>query len=386
MKNRFFWLLAVLCLNSMACRDKGFVDEYSGIIHRGQKDIAIREVSLDTLFVDGSHTSLDGEWHLNGDKLYFIDRSLVGVKEFALDGQYIGSHIERGRGPNEVLQSMLAGDFTGIGDFVAMDRGWTVSLFNKDFEKKKSYLLFEDLDNDAQVWDDLMKNPDPEEHRMYEFFINSKSIRFLKDQIIIPVITEHVDYNGFYKTANSQNFWLESYNFLMIDIENGKTGKLFGHYPPIFRESNMPAFSLLNFDTGDGYLYCSYGADSLIYVRDIEGKLVKCMGFAASSVKGEYPETSTFEEYSQYSMQHRKKYGYYKQIKAVNGYLFRSYKKDGDAGYGLQIYKGENLVGDVDFAEELYVIGYAEGFYYGVLPVDMEAVRFRIVRFKLNIN
>ena len=110
------------------------------------------------------------------------------------------------------------------------------------------------------------------------------------------------------------------------------------------------------------------------------------MGFAASSVKGEYPETSTFEEYSQYSMQHRKKYGYYKQIKAVNGYLFRSYKKDGDAGYGLQIYKGEDLVGDVDFAEELYVIGYAEGFYYGVLPVDMEAERFRIVRFKLNIN
>ena len=36
-----------------------------------------------------------------------------------------------------------------------------------------------------------------------------------------------------------------------------------------------------------------------------------------------------------------------------------------------------------DFAEELYVIGYAEGFYYGVLPVDMEAERFRIVRFKL---
>ena len=121
------------------------------------------------------------------------------MKEFALDGQYIGSHIERGRGPNEVLQSMLAGDFTGIGDFVAMDRGWTVSLFNKDFEKKKSYLLFEDLDNDAQVWDDLMKNPAPEEHRMYEFFINSKCIRFLKDQIIIPVITEHVDYTVFIK-------------------------------------------------------------------------------------------------------------------------------------------------------------------------------------------
>lgn len=130
---------------------------------------------------------------------------------------------------------------------------------------------------------------------------------------------------------------------------------MFGHYPPIFRERNIPAFSLLSFDTEKDYLYCSYGADSLIYVRDYNGKLIKSIGFAASSIVGKYPETETFEEYSSNHRRHEKKYGYYKQIKMANNHLFRSYKKDGDVGYGLQIYKNNDLIGDISFLEK-YVL------------------------------
>lgn len=383
MKRKFCWVLVLLCLNYIACDDATFVDEYVDIKHDGQKKIEITKVVLDTILIDASFTSLEGEWHLKGDKLYFIDQALVGVNIFDLNGQYVAKHIEKGRGPNEILKPILAGAFSDKGNFVGIDRGWIISLFNESFKKEKSYILLGDIDGDKQVWDNLLQNPNPEEFRMYEFFINAKSIRFLKDQIIIPIITEHVDYNGFYKNANTHDFWLKSYNFLTIDIQNRKTGKLFGHYPPIFRERNIPAFSLLSFDTEKDYLYCSYGADSLIYVRDYNGKLIKSIGFAASSIVGKYPETETFEEYSSNHRRHEKKYGYYKQIKMANNHLFRSYKKDGDVGYGLQIYKNNDLIGDISFLEEICIIGYSNGFYYGVLPVDMDLEQFRIVKFKL---
>ena len=383
MKNKLDWVLVLLCLNCIACDKATFVDEYVNIKHDGQKNIEITKIVLDTIFIDASFTSLEGEWLLKDSRLYFIDQALVGVKVFDLDGLYIEKHIERGRGPNEILKPMLAASVSDRGDFVAIDRGWIISLFNECFKKDKSYILFGDIDGDAQMWDNLLRSPDPEQFRMYEFFINARSIRFLNDQIIIPVITEHIDYNGFYKNANAQDFWLKSYNFLMIDIQSRKTGKLFGHYPPIFRKKNIPTFSLLSFDTKSDHVYCSYGADSLIYVRDHHGKLLKSIGYAASSINGEYPETETFEDYSSNRIQHEKKYGYYKRIKVVNDYLFRSYKKDGDIGYGLQIYKDDDLIGDVSFSEEVYIIGYSNGCYYGVLPVNVDLEQFRIIKFKL---
>ena len=383
MKKKRGWMFFFVCLNFIACNDAKVVDEYANIRHEGQKDIKITGIVLDTIYIDASSTSLEGEWHLRDNKLYFIDYSVVGVTEFDLDGQYAAKYIEKGRGPNEILQPIFAGSFSDSGDFVGIDQGWMISLFDKDFKKKNSCVLLGDIAEDEQVWDNLLQNPDPEAFRMYEFFISSKSIRFLNDLVVIPVITEHVAYNGFNKGANTRDFWSRSYNFLMIDVHNCKTGKLFGHYPPIFREKNIPAFSLLSFDTGNGHVYCSYGADSLIYVRDSNGELIKSIGYAASSIKGGYPETQTFEEYSKNRGQNEKDYGYYKRIKLVNDHLFRSYKKDGGAGYGLQIYHNSDLIGDISFPEDIHVIGYSNGAYYGVLPVDTDSERFRIVRFEL---
>ena len=384
MKKKYSWvLLALSCINQIACQNTIFVDEYADIRHDGQKNIKITEVDLDTVLIDASSTSLEGEWHLKDNKLYFVDKALVGVKVFDPDGQYITRHIEKGRGPNEMLQPMFAGSFSDRGYFITIDQGWTISLFNKEFKKEKMYILLGDIDGDQKVWDNLRRNPDPEKFRMYEFFISAPGIRFLNDQVIIPVITEHMDYNGFFKNANVQDFWLRSYNFLTIDIQNCKTGKLFGHYPPIFRKRNIPTFSVLSFDTGNDYMYCSYGADSLIYVRDNHGKLIKSIGYATSSIKGNYPETETFEDYSLNFRKHQKTYGYYKQIKLANDHLFRSYKKDGDTGYGLQIYKDNDLIGDVSFSEDMYIIGYSNEYYYGVLPTDTDLEQFRIVKFKL---
>lgn len=117
-------------------------------------------IVLDTIFIDASFTSLEGEWLLKDSRLYFIDQALVGVKVFDLDGLYIEKHIERGRGPNEILKPMLAASFSDRGDFVAIDRGWIISLFNECFKKDKSYILFGDIDGDAQMWDNLLRSPD----------------------------------------------------------------------------------------------------------------------------------------------------------------------------------------------------------------------------------
>lgn len=98
MKNKLDWVLVLLCLNCIACDKATFVDEYVNIKHDGQKNIEITKIVLDTIFIDASFTSLEGEWLLKDSRLYFIDQALVGVKVFDLDGLYIEKHIERGRG------------------------------------------------------------------------------------------------------------------------------------------------------------------------------------------------------------------------------------------------------------------------------------------------
>ena len=78
-----------------------------------------------------------------------------------------------------------------------------------------------------------------------------------------------------------------------------------------------------------------------------------------------------------------KKYGYFTTLTVAGDYLFRGYKREGEQGYGLQIYKNKDLVGDIHTKEAVNILGYQDGFYYGELPVDVDNEQFRIIRFKL---
>ena len=53
------------------------------------------------------------------------------------------------------------------------------------------------------------------------------------------------------------------------------------------------------------------------------------------------------------------------------------------AGYGIQIYRGTELIGNVVTDSPLEIIGRHDDWFYGILPADMDNESFKILKFML---
>ena len=100
-------------------------------------------------------------------------------------------------------------------------------------------------------------------------------------------------------------------------------------------------------------------------------------------VQFDFPATGSFREYETVYRSHSQKYGYYTHLVRVGDYLFRSYKKEGNAGYGIHIYRGTELIGNVVTDSPLEIIGRHDDWFYGILPADMDNESFKILKFML---
>ena len=378
---RVFVGVTVLCVFAGCNR---FESEYDGLPHKGIKNISITSIKADTLTIDGSSISLDGKWILHKGRLYFIDYSLVGVREYDLDGNFIGRHISKGRGPNEWHVPFVTAIYTDDDELIGIDGSWVMQVYDSVYQRiGRPYKMLSDIRFEANDWNQLLHKPNVENTHMYEFSTDSRGMAILNDNLVVPIVTDHVNYNGYYISSNAKKFWRYSYTFLSIDTQLQKTGKKFGKYPPIYQTRNIPAFSTYSFDTHKDELYTSFTADPLIYVRDNQGVLLYSFGINASGVSSDYPETLSYEEFSQVFKDHLKKYSYYTGIKFADPYLFRTYKLANNNGYGIQIYKDENLIGEINVEQKIEILGVHDNLYYGLLPVDLENERFKIIKFSL---
>lgn len=367
-----------------SCKSNTFNDEYLNIEHRGIKDISITELKADTIVIDASETSLEGKWILHNDKLFFADYNLVGTREYDLDGNFIKRHITSGRGPNEWVSPFVSVSFDNMGNLITIDRNWIFNLFDSSDNKViRPYPFLSDMKFTNGDWSELLNKPDVNKIQMYQFNLDSRAMKFLNDKLVIPIVTEHVRYNGYDISSNAKKFWRDSYNFIFIDVKNRKTEYLFGHYPRIYSIRNIPSFSSYSFDVSDDQLICSFAADSLIYVRNKTGELIYSFGYDSGDIDYAYPETVNFNDFSESFKEHKKTYAHYLDIKVVGSYCFRGYKLKDDTGYGLQIYRNNNLVGLIKMEDKLSILGYANEVFYGALPIDLEGDCFKLIRFRL---
>jgi hypothetical protein len=274
---------------------------------------------------------------------------------------------------------------TSDGGLVMIDSSWWIYLYDSLYHRQDDpYRFLSDRMAGSFDWGHLLRNPDPEVTEMYEPYLLIGRIKIADGTLFLPVITEHIDYNGYEKGSRAKRYWAETHNMISIDLGDRTTRELFGSYPPVYQERVIPVFSEFDFDVADDKLYTTFAADSLVYVRDVVGGgLLYSFGCAAQGVSHSYPSTGTFEEYEEVSDAQLKKYGYYTRLVYAGGYLFRGYKKEGAEGFGLQVYRGEELIGDIQTGEEIRIIGEDSGYFYGALPVDLDGERFRIVRFTL---
>lgn len=379
--NNLYLLLFVLLLCS--CKQE-FHSEYESLPCQGVRNLSIRDLLFDTIRIDASSTSMAGQWIISNDTFYFADAFLEGVSTFDLKGDYGNKHIEKGRGPNEALSPFVAITHSSDRELVGIDMSWNLYRFDSIYHRKdRLYRLLSEDKYDQSDWNKLVRKPNPEINQMYEFNTRTKKIKIVNNKVLVPILTEHIHYNGYNLKDHAKDFWAETYTFQFFDIKEGKTLQKFGHYPSIYYRKNIPVFSNYNFDLNGDQIYSTFMADTLIYVRNLDGKLLFSFGCSSGLNPEKLPETKTFDEHERARDSQLAQYGYYTDLLATDDYVLRGYKQEGMDKYGMQIYKDFNLVGDVSMDKAFRFIGKNGNFYYILLDIDMDNEYFEIIRFSL---
>ena len=254
------WAVALIATSLLSgCGGNSYHPEFQGLPHKGRHTVTVIGLHIDTLFIDGSSTSLMGDWIQKGDRLYFVDQSLCGLRCFDLNGEYLGRHIRSGRGPNEWPSSFVKAKFHRD-ELVAVDGNWFFTVYDSSYVRQgEPFNLLESYGLGNSGWQDLLRHPDVEAPAMYEYNLEASNIVKAGDMFVIPVVTEHVNYNGLSRTSNSRDFWRRSYTFMRLDVHGGGTTELFGHYPEIYTEKNIPIFASYSFDRCEDGIVTSYG-------------------------------------------------------------------------------------------------------------------------------
>lgn len=363
--------------------------EYGSIPHYPNTQIKEYKICADTLFLDSSMTSLEGQWLLCDSSLYFLDKYSVGVKQYSLDGKFISDHITMGRGPNEMLAPAWVSTLDkNDNSFVICDQNSFIWNYRDDFNESSStygpWFMQLETSHSQELWDELLDNPNPDSPSMYEYNFRCKRIECKNQNIHIPVITEHIRYNGYDLACNAKDFWSHSAIFLRFDIGNiAGSRMLLGHYPPVYQKHNIPIFSTYDFCTDeDGHIITSFSADSKIYVLDELGIPIYSFGVKGHNISLKLPETKTFEEYEMNFDIDRQNNGYYDRLFIHNNQLLRTYHNDKEE-WRMQVYDNQILTGDISIGKKIEIIGWYDGYYYAYHSIDYDNDIFKIIKFTI---
>jgi len=382
----------IVLLLFFSCKKEAYRTRLPEVKHLGIENLATqKKITWDSIVVDMSETSLVVGWHLYSDTLYILDRHMVPMKKLDLEGNYIESFLKKGRGPNELTEPFFWFTFLPEGYAGLLSGYYLLNVYDKQNQLRVKHLLFSeilDTKEGALEAQRIFDKPDPESYLMYEPQTMNYEMVFLGNNLILPVVTEHYAYNGFNKYQKARKYYRDSYLFLRLDTSNLHVAGMFGHYPQVFQESNIPNFSNSNFSVKDSLMFVSFMADPNVYVYNDKFELSFTFGVAVKNIKGNYPETKSFEEAEEVFGKHRKNYGHYKHIRAVHDYIFRMYMND-HKEWRTQVYdaKSYDLVADFQNPNNyayFKCLGYSNGYYYAEGAINNKTETSVIYKFKID--
>lgn len=371
-------VIIFITVSFFSCSERNHREHFShDRIYKAPNEI-FKSITLDTIPLHISTTSYVGDFYMFEDKLYFVDKIFCLVNEVSVDGELISSHLGKGSGPNEVPRLM---------GFLATDNGFVITHDWVYYVYDTSWTLKEKFTTNWNEYasKNLMQNPDPSNLGMYEvqYFNNVLRYNSQTNELVTKVVTEHITFNAFI----SSEYYKESRVLGSINLEDRKVTSVFGRFSPAFeRYKFIPFHAFMDYDICGDNFYLTYEPDSLIYVYDLTFKPLYAFGSTGYGLNHSYHETSQLEVFEDTELLKltRENEGYYEFIKAFkSGVVFRSYQQDsGDKR--LQIYKHNQLIGDVAIPRRFRIIGYIEPYYYADGIVDEENEKLAFYKFQLS--
>lgn len=356
--------------------------------HSGRVNDIFSKISLDSFFIymgEDYLTSMEGDFFLQKDTIYFGDQQLASVFMYDTAGHFLSSRIKKGKGPGEILGLHK---MTPLPEgYAIMDQQWNIYFFNRQWNKENQYRINWQTQKSYKV---LLDNPDPNERAIYEVEYTKNNLRPLGDKhLIFPIVTEHVRYNS-YGGENARHFYENSYTIAIMEQENGNIVRMCCNYSPVYSHYKyLPNFKYVFFDTFKDTLLYSFEADTLIYKININDTIPNLsFGIAAKGLNTKYSETRDLKQADENFATDRKTFGYYDYLKFIpqKQILFRGfYTGTPIQKYGLQVYRNSVLTAEIIVPDNFKVFGYSAPYYYATGKPDYNNDRMKIYKFKLNL-
>lgn len=319
---------------------------------------SISTIKIDSIqFKDDIETSSVGDFSILNDTLYFSDHLFGYLFRLNKEGNFIDKNIGKGNGPNEARAFNYS--IVANGGYYFLDGGSSnFYFFNKNFKKEKDMRVNWENKRSKQ---EVLANPDPTLGDSYEFGFGYPGVFKIwdKNHVAIAITASHPKFNGYFDTDLYYN---HSRILALVNLESGKIEKYIGRRSPVYLNyKNLPNFDHFSFEITDSQIFVNFYADPNIYILDKkEGKAIGKFGQIGKNMKTDYPVTKTYEQAEDKWEEDQANYGYYHYLKYIANkkILFRGYRKGaGSTTDGLQIYKENQLIGDVAVPKGLQIIG-----------------------------
>jgi hypothetical protein len=358
------------------------VHTYENAPYVGQTSLTVRNITLDSLKLESIVTSYLGNVHIYDDAFYYVDRKFCYVYKFDKNGKLLNRYAGVGNNPNEMpIKTIVFSTFLPNGNSIFMGPSWDCYIFDKDFKRINDYSINWHFDVSKE---ELLKRPDPSNTRMYSLAYGVSKIKATNNELYFPIASQHPDFNPV-----NRSYATQARTMGKMRIDNGYVDAIFGSFPPTYRKNTdkliMP---YMLFDLkDDNHMYFTFPADSLIYLADDESAISASFGTQGRNMDTNYVNADNLKSFSLHARKQKEERGHYTSLTYIKekGLLFRSYHKNGnDSTEGLQIYKDQTLIGDVDVPAGFEVNGYISPWIYSREIINEETGEIRIYKFQLD--
>ncbi|GHB44842.1 hypothetical protein [Mongoliitalea lutea] len=389
MKRKIFFLsIFLFSAVFLGCSDEK-KPAYNGeeVNYIPKQELSIGAITIDTLMNDSLMFSGLGQWIVFNDSLIFFDKRQNLVYVFSEDLMHTSTYLGKGDGPNLINSAVQS--LTVFGDYLAvLGSSYDYYLINKHWEIERKGML--DFNHEQIPYNQLMNQPNPDNVGIYEvLYEHLKFGHDYKGNLVFSIASTHPSFNyiwheDFYKKGR------------ILGIASPNDGKVSvkGTYSAIYQEYKFLSTLIgAPFSYIDASTYIQgYEVDSVLYKLDDSGKMHFAFGIPGKEMNIAYEsfKPEDIDEFDARWSLDRNRSSYYHSLDFVeeSGLLFRGYSKSNTVSDGLQIYKNDTLIGDVDVPKGFRFVGYKAPYYYGSFTYnpDREDDFLQILRFKLPHN
>jgi hypothetical protein len=373
-------IIFIICLYVfVSCQNKNsFQIEFE---KTGATNTIIKSIIVDTIEIDKVLCSYSGISKIVNDQILFIDERFCWVFIFDKEGKLVDKKLGKGRG-NKELNTGFIDEYLPLksNKHLFIGSGMDCHIYNSDWEIEDRYhmsLVKSDSDvNHSNVYRNKNK------YTLQWEKLNSRS----NDQYaFIPVYVDSNQQNPYMLT---KEYYTDMKVLAKMNLETGDVEEMIGSFSPIYLENKyIPQQAFLSFDINSkNELLISYHADSLIYITDDSFHIKKAFGRAGSDMDINYKKIKNLKQFLPAFKNSMVQDTYYRHLEYIEerNLLFRSYSKGKNKFCdGLQIFKDDLLIGDINVPKKLDIIGYIEPFFYSNIIIDEESEKMIIYRFKI---